>query len=72
LVLLDGIMPRKNGKEAYEEIRTINPTIKAIFVSGYAEDIVSKEGLLEQGINFVQKPVSPLALLNKVREVLDA
>jgi two-component system cell cycle sensor histidine kinase/response regulator CckA len=72
LVLLDGIMPRKNGKEAYEEIRGINPSIKAIFVSGYAEDIVSKEGLLEQGINFLQKPVSPLALLNKVREILDA
>ncbi len=72
LVLLDGIMPRKNGKEAYEEIRVINPSIKAIFVSGYAEDIISREGLLEKGINFVQKPVTPSALLNKVREVLDA
>jgi two-component system cell cycle sensor histidine kinase/response regulator CckA len=72
LLLLDGIMPRKNGKEVYEEIRTINPSIKAIFVSGYTEDIISREGLLEQGINFVQKPVTPLALLNKVREVLDA
>jgi PAS domain S-box-containing protein len=72
LVLLDGIMPRKNGKEVYEEIRIINPSIKAIFVSGYAEDIISREGQLERGINFVQKPVTPLALLNKVREVLDA
>ncbi len=72
LVLLDGIMPRKNGKEAYEEIRAINPYIKAIFVSGYTEDIISREGLLEQGINFVQKPVTPSALLNKVREILDA
>jgi CheY-like chemotaxis protein len=72
LALLDGIMPRTNGKESYEEIRIINPSIKAIFVSGYAEDIFSRESLLEQGINFVQKPVTPLALLNKVREVLDA
>jgi two-component system cell cycle sensor histidine kinase/response regulator CckA len=72
LVLLDGIMPRKNGKEAYQEIRIINPSIKAIFVSGYAEDIISREGLLERGINFVQKPVTPMALLNKVRSVLDA
>ena len=72
LVLLDGIMPRKNGKEAYEEIRVINPAIKAIFVSGYAEDIISREGLLDQGINFIQKPVTPVVLLNKVREVLDA
>ena len=72
LVLLDGIMPRKNGKEAYEEIRVINPSIKAIFVSGYAEDIISREGMLDQGINFIQKPATPLALLHKVREVLDA
>lgn len=72
LVLLDGIMPRKNGKEVYEEIRVINPSIKAIFVSGYAEDIISREGLLDQGINFIQKPATPLALLHKVREVLDA
>ena len=72
LLLLDGIMPRKNGKETYEEIRAINPYIKAIFVSGYTEDIISREGLLEQGINFVQKPVTPSALLNKVCEILDA
>jgi len=72
LALLDGIMPGKNGKEVYEDIRAINPSLKAIFVSGYAEDIISKEGLLEQGVNFIQKPVTPLALLKKVREVLDA
>jgi two-component system cell cycle sensor histidine kinase/response regulator CckA len=72
LVLLDGIMPHKNGREAFQEIQLINPSSRAIFVSGYAEDIISKEGLLDQGINFIQKPVSPLTLLKKVREVLDA
>ena len=72
LIVLDGIMPKKNGKEAYEEILAINPSIKAIFVSGYAEDIFSRKGLLKQGINFIQKPVSLEALLKTVREVLDA
>jgi PAS domain S-box-containing protein len=72
LVILDGIMPKKNGKEAYEEILTMNPSIKTIFVSGYAEDIISKEGLLEPGINFLLKPLAPSAMLRKVREMLDA
>ncbi len=72
LVILDGIMPKKNGKEACQEIRIINPTIKSIFVSGYAEDIISKDGLLAPGTHFIQKPVTPLALLTTVREVLDA
>lgn len=71
LVILDGIMPKKNGKEAYEEIRIINPGIKSLFFSGYAEEILSKEGLLEPGINFILKPVTPSALLKKVRELLD-
>lgn len=72
LTIFDVIMPRKNGKEAYEEIRAINPSAKAIFVSGYAEDIISKEGLLESDIHFLLKPMIPADLLKKVREVLDA
>ncbi|MBI5847086.1 MAG: response regulator, partial [Nitrospirae bacterium] len=71
LLVLDGIMPKKNGKEALDEIRLINPSVKALFVSGYAEDIVSRQGLLEPGITFIQKPLSPSALLKKVRELLD-
>ncbi|MGD1075401.1 MAG: response regulator, partial [Thermodesulfovibrionales bacterium] len=72
LVILDGIMPKKNGKEAYEEIRIINPLIKTVFVSGYAQDIFSKEGLLEPDIDFILKPLAPSILLQKVRCVLDA
>jgi two-component system cell cycle sensor histidine kinase/response regulator CckA len=72
LAILDGIMPKKNGREAYNELRAINPSLKAIFVSGYAEDVITREGLLEQNINFSQKPVPPTVLLKKVRDVLDA
>ncbi len=70
LIIMDCIMPRKNGKEAYDEIRKKDPSVKAIFLSGYAEDIISKEGLLEEGINFVLKPVTPSDLLRKVKEAL--
>ncbi|MCD6352826.1 MAG: response regulator [Proteobacteria bacterium] len=71
LLLLDVIMPKKNGKEAYEKILTINPDIKALFLSGYTSDIINEKGIIEEGINFIAKPVTPEALLLKVREVLD-
>ena len=71
LLLLDVIMPRKNGKDAYEEIRAIRPGIKVLFISGYSADMISQEGILEKGSSFISKPVSPSELLRKVREVLD-
>ena len=72
LIILDGVMPKMNGKEAFQEIRMINPTIKTIFASGYAEDTFSKESLSTSGIHFILKPFSPSVLLRKVRETLDA
>ncbi|MBM4141002.1 MAG: response regulator, partial [Nitrospira sp.] len=70
LLLLDVIMPKKNGKEVYEEIRKTRPEIKALFMSGYAANTIQKEGILEEGLKFVLKPISPTKLLRKVREVL--
>jgi two-component system, cell cycle sensor histidine kinase and response regulator CckA len=72
LLLLDAIMPKKNGKAAYREIQALNPSIKALFMSGYAEDIIMGEGMFEEGINFIIKPITPSGLLRKVREVLDS
>jgi PAS domain S-box-containing protein len=69
-LLLDVIMPQKNGKEVYEEIRKISPDIKVLFTSGYAEDIVQKKGISEKGLNFISKPVSPSDLLRKIRDIL--
>jgi CheY-like chemotaxis protein len=71
LLLLDVIMPLKGGKDAYEEIRTLRPGIKVLFISGYSADMISKEGILEEGSSFITKPVSPSELLQKVRELLD-
>lgn len=71
LLLLDVIMPKKNGKEVYEEARRLIPGIRALFSSGYTADIVHKKGILDEGLNFISKPVSPSELVRKVREVLD-
>jgi len=48
LLLLDVIMPKKNGKEVYEKIRIFEPAVKAIFLSGYPEEVMHKKGLLEK------------------------
>jgi PAS domain S-box-containing protein len=71
LLLFDVIMPKMNGKEAYNEIRKLDPSIPAIFMSGYTGDILNNKGIREEGLNFLAKPVSPRELLSKMRSVLD-
>jgi PAS domain S-box-containing protein len=71
LVLLDMIMPKKNGKEVAEAIRKVCPKIKILFASGYTMEIISTKELLADGFNFIQKPYQSKGLLMKVREVLD-
>lgn len=71
LIILDMIMPKKSGKEVYDEIRKLAPVVKTLFVSGYTMDIVSRRELLDQDLDFILKPVSPKDLLKKVRELLD-
>ncbi len=64
-------MPKKNGKEVYEEIKKVRPDIKAIFMSGYSSDILHKKGILEEGLDLIIKPIPPDELLRIVRGVLD-
>jgi PAS domain S-box-containing protein len=71
LLLLDIIMPRKNGKEVYDTVRSQNPGMKAIFMSGYTADIIDKKGIIAENLNFIPKPIAPLELLALVRSVLD-
>lgn len=70
LLLFDLIMPRKNGRDAFNEIREIKPGVPVIFSSGYASDMVMQKGIIEEGICLIYKPVSPLDLLQKVRQIL--
>lgn len=71
LLLFDLMMPRKNGREALDEIRRARPDVRAIFMSGYAADIMRAKGALAAGTEFISKPASPGELLKKVREALD-
>lgn len=71
LILLDVVMPKKNGKEAYEEIKRMKPGIKAIFTSGYTADVILRKKVLEEEVMFVSKPIMPDRLLSTIREVIE-
>jgi CheY-like chemotaxis protein len=69
LCLMDVVMPRLNGKDALAAIHAIAPETRALFVSGYATEVLSAQGL--DGIDLVHKPVAPSELLRAVRTALD-
>jgi len=71
LLMLDIIMPRQNGREAYEDIRKICPAVKTIFLSGYTGEFLDAREPLGEGLHFMEKPVAPWQLLEKVKELLD-
>jgi polar amino acid transport system substrate-binding protein len=71
LLLSDLIMPKMNGIEAYDEMKVWRPGLKAIFVSGYAPDVIRRKMSLESGVVLISKPIMPYALLKKVRSLLD-
>ena len=71
LCLLDVVMPGLNGKEALEAIRRLDDEVRAIFVTGYAADVLTARGVEEGGATLVTKPIAPLDLLRVVRAVLD-
>ena len=71
LLVIDVIMPKKNGKEVYEEVRRIKPGAKVLFTSGYTDDIVHQKGILDEKIHFITKPAELSDLLKKVRTILD-
>ena len=71
LVLLDVIMPGKNGREVCEEMRKSTPGLKVLFTSGYSADIFQLGEFDEPSFAFISKPALPAELLRKIRQLLD-
>jgi CheY-like chemotaxis protein len=71
LLLTDVIMPGMNGVELYARLRAKCPQMKALFMSGYAEEVVVRQGVLPVGTQFIQKPFAMEDLASRVRQALD-
>jgi len=72
LVLTDIVMPGTSGRELARRIAARRPRTRILFMSGYTDNVLAQGGVLEAGLSFLQKPFTPGALVQKVRDVLDS
>ncbi len=72
LLITDVVMPGMNGRELSEQLKTLYPEIKTLFMSGYTANVIAHRGVLEDGVCFIPKPFSRKDLAAKVREALDS
>jgi two-component system cell cycle sensor histidine kinase/response regulator CckA len=72
LLLTDVVMPEMSGQVLAERMVEINPELKVLFTSGYSDNAIVRHGILRSGVHFIQKPFTIVALLQKIREVLDS
>ncbi|MGC4089409.1 MAG: response regulator [Polyangiaceae bacterium] len=71
ILVTDVVMPRMSGRQLAERLAPLRADMKVLFVSGYSDGAVLQNNLIEAGVAFLQKPITPPQLLKKVREVLD-
>ena len=72
LLLTDVVMPEMNGRDLARNLSPLYPHIKCLFMSGYTSDIIAQHGILDEGIQFIQKPFSKNELASKVRKALES
>ena len=72
LLVTDVVLPGLHGKDISDRLRVRAPHLVVLYVSGYSEDAVSHHGILDEGVNFLEKPFTPERLIAKVRALLDA
>jgi CheY-like chemotaxis protein len=70
LLLSDVVMPGMSGCEVRDLANAIRPELKTLFMSGYSEELISHQGVLEPGIHFIRKPFGAVDLGHKVREAI--
>lgn len=71
LLITDVILPGMNGRATADALASLRPELRVLYTSGYTAEAIDKQGVLEQGLNFISKPYSGQALAARVREILD-
>jgi DNA-binding NtrC family response regulator len=71
LVLTDVVMPGLSGKALAEQLSSSRPELKILFMSGYTDEAIAHHGVLNPGVDFLQKPFTLMGLARKIRSVLD-
>jgi two-component system cell cycle sensor histidine kinase/response regulator CckA len=71
LLLSDVVMPMMSGPELGERARGLHPEIRILYMSGYAESSIVHKGILDRGVNLIQKPFAAEDLLKRIREILE-
>jgi two-component system cell cycle sensor histidine kinase/response regulator CckA len=71
LLLTDTVMPKMNGKELAQKLKKSRPKMKVLFMSGYPQEVLARQGTLDPDIHLLQKPFTAEELAQKIRQVLD-
>ncbi|MBK9991498.1 MAG: response regulator [Verrucomicrobia bacterium] len=71
LLITDVVMPGLNGRELQPRVAALKPGLRCLYISGYTADVIAKQGVLEDGVQFLPKPFSISEFTQKVRQVLD-
>jgi DNA-binding NtrC family response regulator len=71
MVLTDVVMPGISGPQLTDQLINLHPKMKVLYMSGYTDNAVFHHGVLEKGVNYIQKPFTIDGLMKKMREVLD-
>ena len=71
ILISDVVMPEMNGRDLAKNILSLYPALKCLFMSGFTANVIAHHGVLDEGVNFIQKPFSRKEVVAKVRQVLD-